>query len=102
MSENTQSSDITGNGRQPYFTWKLPFGMEIKVGGKEVFTVIILFLLATPLTYFLIKHDESMRIILINLEEAQEATTYVLTLSQEERQKLNLTKPKKIREMERN
>jgi len=89
------------NNRLPYITIKLPFGMELKFGGKELFTIIVLFLLATPILYVMLKHDETTTKVLIELVETQEATTYVLTLTQDERQKLNLAKPKRIREMER-
>lgn len=98
MSEEVKST----NGRQTYISWKLPFDMEVKFGGREVFTIIVLFLLATPILYILLIHDQKMEQHMISQTEAQEATTYVLTLSQEERQKLNLAKPKRIREMERN
>jgi len=99
MSEEEQPK----NGNAPYFVWKLPFfGMEIKVGGREVFSILLLFAIATPVLYLILIHDEKTESILRDLVMAQEATTYVLTLSQEERTKLQLQKPKRIREMERN
>lgn len=99
MPEGESGKD---NGKLPYLMWKIPFlGVELKFGGREVFTVIIVVAIAIPLSLFMKSHDDDVKGMLKSLVEAQEATTYVLTLSQEDRQKLNLAKPKRIRDMER-
>jgi len=99
--------------RRPYMSIKF-MGAELKFGGKEVTAMIIALLIGVPIVAGVYlsgeerKREHSQQIsettVLIKridtVLEAQDATTYVLSLTNEERQNLQLTKPKRVRDME--
>lgn len=104
---------------------KLPF-LQAELSGHHILVALVILCFATPVVaamYF--HHIEQEKVLsrwiaqrnditgantrrLIKLEEfierneaTQEAVIYVLTLSQSDREKLQLSKPSKIRELER-
>ena len=100
MSENG-TCEPGKSARQPYWTIKLPGGIEAKFGGKEIFSIILISIFGFFVYGLIQAHDTKSETHAKTVVEALEATTYVLTLTQDERVKLNLAKPKRIREMER-
>jgi len=94
--------------RHSYLTVKF-MGADIKFGGKEVTLVVLALLMAAPVVAGLYLHDKrdsedslQLKTFMRAQIESTDATNYILTLSQTDREKLNLSKPKRIREMERN
>lgn len=92
---------------RPYLTFSFA-GMVIKFGGKEILSIMIAALIGGPVIAGLYLHDEKTDRRLASIEfaikdssDASDATNYILTLSQQEREKLNLAMPKRIREMRR-
>jgi predicted negative regulator of RcsB-dependent stress response len=77
-----------------------PWG-KIKTSGSITLLVIIFGAAGIFGWNKLQAHDETSNSHLSKILEAQEATNYILTLSQDDRNKLQLTKPKAVREMER-
>lgn len=106
MSDSCEDNDKKQE-KQPYMTFKFA-GMEIKFGGKELLSIMIAILVGGPVIAGLYLHDGKTDQRLANIEaavkdgaDASDATNYILTLSQPERERLNLAMPKRIREMRR-
>ena len=87
-------------------SFKTPF-LSGEITGKHVIVAVFAILLTAPICYGIFIHHqqaekEAAQILeqLRILNDSQEATTYILTLTQEQRNSLQLNKPKRIREME--
>jgi len=86
---------------------KLPW-LSLELSGKDIVIFGAISVVAAAAIYGLYLHDEKADSRLAKIEkhiensvESQDATNYILTLTQDERNNLQLIKPKKIREMER-
>lgn len=94
--------------KQPYLTFSFA-GIQIKFGGKEILSIMIATVVGGPIIAGLYLHDRKADERYITIEsaikdaaDAADATNYILTLSQDDREKLNLSVPKRIREMSAN
>lgn len=110
MSENSRDDDQfdsqqdTRRRSTDKFRFKLPF-LSGEISGEKVIYVI----LAGVIAYGLYLHDEKndtrwahVEKHMANQVDSADATNYILTLSAAEREKLNLQKPKRIRQLEGN
>lgn len=100
--------------RPPYFSIAVG-NIALKFGGKEIVSILIALIIGGPIAFGIFLHDQKqvgatahimgklseIKDYMQAQTEAQDATNYILTLSQEDREKLNLNKPKRIRNMER-
>ena len=91
------------------------WGIGAKFSGPQVTCVVVLLLLGAFLGYAIYQHNadahesltavvhaqEAVKDELKQNREVQEAMMYILSLTQAEREKLNLTKPKKLQDMQR-
>lgn len=94
---------------------KGPMGFFATVTGKQIFPMLLVLLLAGSIAYGLYLHDakadvrvKEMKDTIFEMskaiqrsEETQRAMLYVLSLKPEERERLNLAKPKVLKEMEK-
>lgn len=104
LSEEQQEQRIAD---RPYLTFSFA-GIVIKFGGKEILSIMIAAIIGLPIVTGLYLHDVKADDKLSKIEaavkesaEASDATNYILTLNQDERERLNLAMPKRIREMRR-
>ena len=89
VSEETPSS----NGRRRSIRIKLPMGAEIEIRGYDI--LMILVAVAAGLgTYFLYTSQEEHQ----HLQESFAEMVYVLSITQEERMKLNLAMPATLKQ----
>lgn len=102
-----ETCEIGNRRRIDRLAVKLPFG-SIELSGSQVALGLMLTLILAPLILGLYMHEEKTDKRLSKIEqhiesavEAQDVTNYILTLTNEERSGLNLSKPKRLREMER-
>lgn len=102
--DNGQDKDRDIN---PYITGKF-MGAEFRFGGKEITYLVIALVIAGPLAYALFLHDQKSddrwQQVIDSAKaqtESQDATNYILTLNQSEREQLKLSMPKRVREMMR-
>ena len=94
---------------------KGPGGMGFSFSGQQMFPLILILLLGSIFGYLFfnsdLKADERSKHTVTAIHEmtksneraesTQRAMIFVLSLSQEERQKLNLMKPRELSEMQR-
>lgn len=94
---------------------KGPGGMGFSFKGSQLFPAILVLLLGVGFGYMLYVHDskgadryheniaalKQMSEAVSKSESTQRAMIYVLTLSQPDREKLNLMKPRELQEMQR-
>lgn len=74
---------------------------KLKANGITTILAIFAFSFGLAILWQLQKHDTNTNAVITELIEAQKGTNYILTLSPAEREKLQLDKPKAIRDMER-
>lgn len=100
--------------REDGVTIKLPF-LNATITGRNAIGILCVFALSAVPAYFFCKHMEASEaqaaMVVKELKEvktfmqmnieSQDATTYVLSLNQQQRDALNLGKPSRIRAMER-
>ena len=84
------------------------FGMRARVRGHDVIVVVLLVALFVGVGYLIFDHDKRSSDRVMRLTEAQErvvdevsALTYVMTLTQEERLRLNISMPESLRKRTR-
>ena len=95
------------NGETQYIEFKVgPFTM--KFGGRELFNIIITLMALGFITYVVHEHDKHQEIVLTNAVTSLHDNTdtlnvliYVNSLPVEDRAKLNLQKPDKLKKMEK-
>ncbi len=94
---------------------KGPGGLGFSFKGQQLFPVVLVLLLSAVFSYLFfisdtkadsrgiltVKAIEEMTASNVKAEATQRAMIYVLSLSQEERQKLNLNKPRELYDMQR-
>lgn len=93
-------------GEMQYIEFKVgPFTM--KFGGRELFNVVVILMAIGFIAYFIHQHDDKTEKALVSTIKAVDENTqsldvliYVNSLPIEERSKLNIQKPRKLREME--
>ncbi len=104
--DDQESIDIKGPGGM---------GLALKGSSQQVLTVILVVVMACGLAYGLWQHDQGMKSdkdetvkawtevkkVMHEVKETQTAMIYVLTLDEKERKRLNLSKPKALRDLER-
>ena len=92
-----------------------PAGLKFAFKGTQLFPAILVLLLGVIFGYLFFQHDSkdddrskatvtALKIVSdtnVKAEATQRAMIYVLTLSQEKREALNLLKPKELSEMQR-
>ena len=92
-----------------------PAGLKFAFKGTQLFPAILVLLLGAIFGYLFFQHDgkdddrskatiaalKTVGDTNVKAEATQRAMIYVLSLSQEERQKLNLLKPKELSDMQR-
>ena len=91
-----------GNGSGIIARWR---GLEVRTRGELVYITIIIAFCFGVSALLLYNHSEAQDVAMKQLADnqkailgAQEATTYVLTLSPEEREKLKLRMPDSLRD----
>lgn len=94
---------------------KGPAGFGLSFRGQQLFPVILVLLLGTIFGYLFFQSDtkadvrgketvvviQELKAAVDKFDSTQRAVIYVLSLSQEERQRLNLMKPKELSDMQR-
>lgn len=90
--------------RRDDITINLPFGVTVRGSGKQVTLIILVVLGVGCVLWMLREHDLKAQDSFAKVERAQvesiqtlENIGYILTLSEEERKRLKLTMPPKLR-----
>lgn len=118
IPEGCPLGDTDRESSKNYIEIRTPFGFNIKFGGRELFSVIMVTTLAAVIAFFINAHDvaasDSNKAVIEALNankravtdalkeqrEVTEALIYMMTLSDEEKKKLQFSKPKRIRDLE--
>lgn len=81
-----------------------PFGTRIKFYGKELSTILLLVAVVVGGAYLILQHDskasEAMSKLQVNqemLSQHMDEMIYVMSLSEKEREKLNISMPASLR-----
>lgn len=93
---------------EDFFRATGPGGFSVESKGKVTTFVAVLLVMVGVVVYFMIEHDKNVQLALARLENAiersnkvSESVIYILSKPQDERERLNLSKPSLIREMEK-
>lgn len=78
-------------------TVKAPGGVSVTARGDRTATAVLVAVIGVALIYLVFMHHQSTEAALKKIEESLNNNTYVLSLSQERREKLGLDMPESLR-----